>query len=78
MRCSDACSRDCITLSQPGVRVLFGGKLGRHPRLAKVAGEMVELSEVIGLLNRVVGSYLDNAEPEERFADFLLRTRTLF
>ncbi len=72
-RCRDACPVGRITLSSSGVRILLGGKLGRHPRLAEVAGEETDPSVVIALLDRVVGRYLECGGPEERFADFLLR-----
>lgn len=75
VRCRTACPSSCITLSRPGVRVLLGGKLGRHPRFAEMAAETTEISTVIELLDRVIGSYIERAETEERFADFLLRTR---
>ncbi len=73
-RCCNACPVSCITLSHHGVRVLLGGKLGRHPRLAKIAGEDSEPSEVIERLDRIVDRYLASATPEERIADFLFRT----
>ncbi|MHB9130999.1 MAG: 4Fe-4S dicluster domain-containing protein [Armatimonadota bacterium] len=74
LRCRNACPTNCIHLSHPGLRVLLGGKLGRHPRLAQPAGEIYEPAELIGLLDRVVDAYLKSAKPDERFADFLLRT----
>jgi dissimilatory sulfite reductase (desulfoviridin) alpha/beta subunit len=77
LRCHNACPFNCIHLSRPGVRVLLGGKLGRHPRLAEAEDEICEPAEVIKLLDRVVGAYLESAEPDERFADFLLRTDCL-
>ena len=73
VQCRQACPHRCIHLSPPGVRVLLGGKLGRHPRLAQVAGEQFTPSEVIGMLDRVIGDYLSRARAEERFADFLVR-----
>jgi len=75
LRCRNACPVACITLSHPGVRVLLGGKLGRHPHLAEVVGEMAEPDEVMRLLDGVVGDFIEHAAPAERFADYLLRTR---
>lgn len=75
LRCRAACPVGCITLSPPGVRVLLGGKLGRHPHLAEVVDEQTDPAAVIALLDRVVGDYIANALPEERFADYRLRAR---
>jgi len=73
-RCRDACPAGCITLSTSGVRIMLGGKLGRHPRLAEIVGEEMAPSAVIALLDRVIRRYLECAAPEERFADFLVRS----
>lgn len=74
LRCRNACPSGCITLSPPGARILLGGKLGRHPRFATVAGEEMAFSSVLELIDRVITGYIEHAEPDERFADFLLRT----
>lgn len=75
IRCRDACPVRCISLSKPGVRVLLGGKLGRHPRLAEIGGEYTEPSSAIDLIGQMVDNYLEQGLAEERFADFLFRTR---
>lgn len=74
MRCRDACPTGCITLSQPAARLLLGGRLGRHPRLARVAAEVMTPGEVADMLDRLVSRYIQEAKPEERFGDFLART----
>lgn len=73
LRCRNTCPHTCIHLTNPGIRVLLGGKLGRHPHLAAVAGEMDYETDVIALLDQVVDDYFDHAKSEERFADFMLR-----
>ena len=77
VRCRIACPASCINLSRPGVRVFLGGKLGRHPRLAQAVAEMIEPAEVIALLDHVVNEYVECAEPEERFSDYLFRAHTM-
>lgn len=74
-KCRDICPDQAISLSAPGVRLLVGGKLGRHPRLAEVAGEVRTPAELVPQLDRMVNDYLEQAKPEERFADFWARTR---
>ena len=73
--CRDACAHECISLSPPGVRVLLGGKLGRHPHLAEFACELYQPAELVALLDQLMTEYIDNATPDERFADYLARRK---
>ena len=73
-KCRDACPVGCITHDVSGVRVLLGGKLGRHPRLARMVAEETEPSAAIRRIDDAVGRYLEHARPDERFSDFLVRT----
>jgi dissimilatory sulfite reductase (desulfoviridin) alpha/beta subunit len=72
-KCMKACGEGCVTLSAPAVRALAGGKLGRRPRLGRVAAEFDEPGKLIGWLDRVVNDYFERARPDERFADFWAR-----
>ncbi len=74
VRCKTACPVACITLSPPGVRVLLGGKLGRHPRFAEEFARETDISVVTTLLGNLIDRYIAEANPEERFSDFLRRT----
>jgi len=74
-KCRDICPTKCITLSAPAARILVGGKLGRHPHLAEVIGEAATPGELIKTLDKIVEDYLAGAQPEERFADYWIRTR---
>lgn len=73
-RCRDICPYECIGLSEPGVRIFAGGKLGRHPQLAEYAGEAKNPEEAVGFLEKTVNDYINGAQPGERFADFRLRS----
>ncbi len=74
--CRDICPNDCIRLSEPAVRILAGGKLGRHPHLANVVGTADTPEQMIHLIDRLAIDYIENArEGGERFADFRLRIR---
>ena len=66
--CSRACEQECISLSQPGMRVLLGGKLGRHPHLAQPVCEVRSPEEFKPLLRDWLEDYLQNAEPGMRFS----------
>ncbi|OGV70580.1 MAG: hypothetical protein A3K19_06620 [Lentisphaerae bacterium RIFOXYB12_FULL_65_16] len=69
-RCRDACPKHCIGLSQPEIRVVMGGKLGRHPRLGQVVGQAPNLDAVLGVLNDVITTYSRRDVPNQRFSDF--------
>ena len=72
--CSRICPAECIEQSEPSVRIIVGGKLGRHPHLADPVGDAGNPDEAIEVINRIVTDYIDNAEPGERFADYWLRS----
>jgi len=74
-RCKDACPDHCIRLSTPGARLLLGGRLGRHPHLAQVVASETEPAPIVRRLSKIVDAFLANSRHEERFADYLLRTR---
>ena len=74
--CARACPRGCIALSRPRVRILAGGKLGRHPRLAQVMAEVETTDQALKLIAPIVNDYIIHAAPNERFADFLARSWT--
>jgi dissimilatory sulfite reductase (desulfoviridin) alpha/beta subunit len=72
-QCSEACPHECITLSQPQAVVLMGGKLGRHPHLARAVATVATPAEFVALLDAAVADFLAHAEPGERFADYRIR-----
>jgi anaerobic sulfite reductase subunit C len=72
-RCHQACACGAIMLSEPAARVVLGGKLGRHPRLAADAGVVTGPDALVALLDRMVDDYIKQARPEERFADWYAR-----
>ena len=74
-RCKEACPEDCIKVSEPGVRVMLGGKLGRHPHLADNIGDIKSPGNLVSILDREIGHYLESAIPGERYSDFRLSAR---
>ena len=68
LKCSQACAQECISLSQPGVRVLLGGKLGRHPHLAQPVCELNSIDELKEKLRAWLEDYLESSAPGERFS----------
>lgn len=74
-RCRDACPPGAIALSAPAVRVLMGGKLGRHPHLAEAVATAATPADAVRTIAAAVDRYLAEARPGERFAEHWLRTR---
>ena len=50
------------------MRLLLGGKLGRHPHLADQVLETDDPDKVLDYLDRIVGQYLQESEKDQRFA----------
>lgn len=74
VKCREIYQNGSIVLLGHGVRLLVGGKLGRHPRLAQVIGEFDELDVVVHRIGQIVEAYIKCADSDERFADFWIRT----
>ena len=64
-----------FVLLDQGVRLLVGGKLGRHPRLAQVVAEFDDFEVVVHKIGQIVEEYIECADSDERFADFWIRIK---
>ena len=73
--CRDACPVGSISLSDVGLRVLAGGKLGRHPRFADTVGEFKDIKDAMEFISKAVNAYIEESSTSERFADFWVRSR---
>ncbi len=69
--CSRACGMGCVSLKNVGVRLLAGGRLGRHPRLAQTIGEYESVEPVFSIIDRALTDYSGQDEIGQRFADFV-------
>jgi anaerobic sulfite reductase subunit C len=67
-KCFNACETQCISLSHPGVRVLLGGRLGRHPHLGRVVCELASPEGLKPLLREWLEQYLEESEAGMRFS----------
>jgi len=74
-RCRDICPPEAITLSAPAVRILMGGKLGRHPHLAEAVGTAASPAEAVRIIAEAAERFLAEALPGERFAEHWLRAK---
>lgn len=78
MNCGDcvrACTTGRIAPGESGWVLHYGGHLGRHPQLAKIAGIEKDSSEVIRKIQNTLEDYLRNALPGERLNTYLNRQR---
>ena len=73
LSCSRACPAGCISVEEKGGRLLAGGKLGRHPHLARVVGEFSKPRDAMPVIDKIVRDYLNHGLENERFADFWIR-----
>jgi dissimilatory sulfite reductase (desulfoviridin) alpha/beta subunit len=69
--CITACPPGTLTASQKGYRVMIGGKLGRHPRLARELPGIFTADEVIDLMGRFLTYHKTHSTHGQRFAQLL-------
>lgn len=73
-QCARACPTGALHVGKVGYRVLAGGKLGRHPRLASELLAMATENQVVESLGRCVELFINEGRPGERFGSVLERT----
>jgi anaerobic sulfite reductase subunit C len=73
-KCLEVCSSGTLVEGRKGYRVLVGGKLGRHPQLAKELEGIYREEEVLVMVDRCLDLYLQHNRSGERFAEILKRT----
>ena len=71
--CARVCPSSALSLTAAGYRVIAGGKLGRHPRLAEQVMAEATLSEARGVLSRALKLLMREGEPGERLGALLAR-----
>ncbi len=70
-QCIAACPTQMIVRGVSGWRVLLGGKLGRHPRLAEALPGLYDEDAVVQIVSACVMHFKRHFEPHRRFADML-------
>lgn len=68
-RCVDVCPSGTIVAETKGFRIQLGGKLGRHPRLARELHGIFSGEEVLSIVNDCIAFYKRNSKHGERFAE---------
>lgn len=72
-QCVKNCGTSFLTAEKCGYRILVGGKLGRHPQLAKEISGIFSEDEVVAIIDKIVEFYKKNSEKTERFGSLLNR-----
>lgn len=73
-QCMKVCPSHTISITQCGYRVLVGGKLGRHPQLARDLGKIYTPEEALKVVERCIEHYRKHNRKGERFGEVLNRT----
>lgn len=68
-KCIEACPTGTIAMDRKGFRVQLGGKLGRHPQLARELSGIYSENEVIDIVRDCITFYKENSKKGERFAE---------
>ena len=71
--CIRACPTGKIAPGESGWIIHLGGRLGRHPQLAKILGSEKSNADVIKRIEAILKDYVENALPSERLNRFLDR-----
>lgn len=70
-QCIRVCPTGTIGAQSRGFRVQLGGKLGRHPRLAKELDGIFSEDEVLAIVEQCIKFYKEKSKHGERFAELL-------
>ena len=70
-KCINACPSGTIETATKGYRILMGGKLGRHPRLAREIPGIFSAAEVLEITAACIDFYKRHSRSGSRFAQIL-------
>ena len=73
-QCITACPPGTLQEKERGYRILVGGKLGRHPRLAAEMPGIYGVEETLRMIDRCLDHYQMHCRHGERFGEILERT----
>lgn len=72
-QCQLACPTGTIIIDSQGLRVMAGGKLGRHPKLAENIAEFAAETEALVILENLIELFLKEGKEGERVGALLER-----
>jgi len=68
-KCVEACPTGTISADKKGFKVQLGGKLGRHPQLAKELPGIYNEDEVLDIIKNCIIFYKNHSKQGKRFAE---------
>jgi len=68
-RCIPVCPSGTLVTAQMGFRVQLGGKLGRHPKLARELAQIYSAETVVDIVRACINYYKQNSRGGQRFAE---------
>lgn len=71
--CIRSCKTGKILPGESGWCLYLGGRLGRHPQLARLSNERFQTPDLLEKIRWIFNDYLDNSLPQERLTHFLDR-----
>jgi dissimilatory sulfite reductase (desulfoviridin) alpha/beta subunit len=74
-RCIPVCPSGTLTEAQAGYRVQLGGKLGRHPQLARELPGLFREDQAVAIVEACLEFYKQNSPGGERFAELMTPDR---
>jgi anaerobic sulfite reductase subunit C len=77
-QCVRECPSGTLVAGLEGYLLLAGGKLGRHPQLARQVGGVHSAAEILGLVEKCLSHFKAHNQRGERFGDILNRTGYAF
>jgi len=77
-KCVEVCPTGTLQAGTRGYRILVGGKLGRHPRLATELPGIYKREEVTGILDHWLDYYITHCREGERLGEILAREDETF
>lgn len=73
-QCITVCPTGTLREKEKGFRILVGGKLGRHPRLASEIPGIYGMDEALRMIDRFLDHYQKYCQHGERWGEILERT----
>ena len=70
-KCISACPTGTIVEGEKGYRIQLGGKLGRHPQLAKELPGIYDENQMLEIVQEILHFYKKNSKHGERFGQIL-------
>ncbi len=77
-KCISACPTGTIRKKEKGFRVMLGGRLGRHPRLAMEVAGLHTHEEVLSIVKKSLSFYKENSKDGQRFSHILSSVDQIF